>query len=141
MCYDFVMVITEELKSKIGELAKKYKLSLVVLFGSQATGYTHAKSDVDIGYISERYFDYAESYAINLELYKIFKTYDVELVNINNVSPAHKKQISDTGIILFEENPMIFDLYKVYAFREYIDTKPLRNYKNVYISNFLNENA
>ncbi len=135
------MVITEEYKSKIRELANKYNLSLVVLFGSQATGYTHKMSDIDVGYISEEPVDYKKSYDITIELSQIFKNRSVELVNINNISPAHKKQISDTGLVLFEKNSVIYDAYKMHALREYIDTRPLRLYRDVYISNFLEKYA
>ncbi|HEY4503665.1 MAG TPA: nucleotidyltransferase domain-containing protein [Candidatus Paceibacterota bacterium] len=135
------MIITDELKSKIADLAKKRGLSLVVLFGSQATGYTHKMSDIDIGYISEKDIDYGESYDITIELCQLFKHRNVEFVNINNISPAHKKQISDTGIMLFEKDSMIFDLYKIYATREYLDTKPLRHHRDVYIRNFLEKYA
>ena len=125
----------------MAELAKKHNLSLVVLFGSQATGHTHKMSDIDVGYISGQEIDYGKSYEITIELCQIFKNRDVELVNIDNVSPSHKKQISDTGIVLFEENSMVYDLYKMYALREYIDTKPLRLYRKAYINNFLEKYA
>lgn len=135
------MIITEELKSKIADLARKHKLSLVVLFGSQATGKTHKFSDIDIGYLAKERINYEELYNITIELCKIFKNKNVEFVNINNISPAHKKQISDNGILLFEKDSIIFDLYKVNALREYIDTKSLRRYQEMYISNFLEKYA
>jgi len=41
-------------REKIEKIAKKYNLELMVLFGSQATGQTHSRSDVDLGVISKR---------------------------------------------------------------------------------------
>src|SRR3989338_9453159 len=98
------MIITDELKSKIADLAKKRGLSLVVLFGSQATGYTHKMSDIDIGYISEKDIDYGESYDITIELSKIFKNRNVEFVNMQSLYPAFMKQIADKGMLLYEDN-------------------------------------
>ena len=34
-------------REKIKSVAQKYDLEFVVLFGSQATGQTHSKSDID----------------------------------------------------------------------------------------------
>ncbi len=138
ICYNTRM--TKEIidkKKEMSKIAEKYGLSLVLLFGSQATGYAHKYSDIDIGYVCRRSIDYTENYAICLELMQIFKHKDIELVNIYNVSPSMKKQISETGIPLYEENPVIFDYFKMHALREYIDTKPLRVYRDYLVKDFI----
>ncbi len=129
--------MTDTDKKRIAEIAKKHGLALVVLFGSQATGHTHKKSDVDIGFISDRAIDYRENYEVSTELARIFKNQDVELVNLGNVSPELKKQVADQGIVLYEADSMIFDLFKVHAFRVYIDTKPLRFYRDARLKDFI----
>ncbi len=135
------MIITNEFRSQIAELAKKHKLSLVVLFGSQATGLTHKMSDIDIGYVSGVNIDYSQNYVISIELAQIFKHKDVEFTNIYNISPSMKKQIADEGISLYAENPTIFDYFKIHALREYLDTKPLRTYRDFLIKNFIKTHA
>lgn len=128
-------------KKKIAEMAKKHDLGLVVLFGSQATGHTHKKSDVDVGYLSRRDIGYRESYNIALELARIFKNPDVEFVNMRNVSPELKKQAADQSIVLFEEDSSTFDMFSMYANRLYMETKPLRVYRDSYVKNFLKSYA
>ncbi len=135
------MTITDSEKNKIAEIAKRHKLALVVLFGSQATGHTHKKSDVDIGFIPDREIDYRENYEISMELARIFKNLDVELVNIYETAPDFKKQITDTGIVLYEADKSVFDLFKIHAVRIYMETKPLRLYREIYIKNFLQKYA
>ncbi|MEK7621807.1 MAG: nucleotidyltransferase domain-containing protein [Patescibacteria group bacterium] len=134
-------MINEVDKGKIAEIAKHHGLELVVLFGSQATGHTHKKSDVDIGYIAHRVIDYRENYDISLELARIFKNPDVELVNLNNVSPALKKQVADQGIVLLEAEKGKFDFFSIKANRAYIETKPLRLYQHQFINDFIKEYA
>lgn len=128
-------------KRVVVEIAKKHDLALVVLFGSQATGHTHKKSDVDVGYLSERDIDYRESYEITLAFGRIFKHADVELVNLLKVSPELKKQVADQGNVLFEEYTGAFDLFSIHANRTYLDTKPLRLYKESYVKDFLQSYA
>ncbi len=135
------MIITEAIKTSIVEVARRRGLVLVLLFGSQATGYVHKHSDVDIGYISTKDIDYRENYAISMELAQIFKHKDIEFTNMYNVSPSMKKQIADTGIPLYEENSIIFDYFKIHAFRQYLDTKPLRVYRNSLVKDFIKTHA
>ena len=130
-------MMSEADKEKIVEIAKSHKLKLAVLFGSQATGHTHKKSDVDVGYLADREIDYRENYDITLELARIFKNPDVELVNLNNVSPEFKKQVADTGIVLYEDNASIFDLFKIRAFKFYVENKPLRELRAASIKKFI----
>lgn len=131
------MVINEDIKREIAIIAKKYELALVVLFGSQATGHTHSKSDIDIGFIAREEIDYRESYDINRALACVFKNTNIEEVNLRNVSPELKKQVAEEGILLYEENSSIFDLFKIHAFRSYMDTKPLRLYRAIRLKKFL----
>lgn len=128
-------------KNKVAEIAKRHALSLVVLFGSQATGHTHKKSDVDIGFIADREIDYRENYDITRELARVFKNPDVELVNIYNTAPDFKKQVADTGVVLYEADGSVFDFFKMHANRIYMETKPLREYRSMYIRNFLQKYA
>lgn len=130
-------MVNEEMKIRIAKIARQRGLALVLLFGSQATGHVHKHSDVDIGYVSARAIDYKENYAISMELAQIFKHKDIEFINIYNVSPSIKKQIAETGIPLYEKDPTIFDYFKIHAFRQYIDTKPLRIYRDLLVKDFI----
>ncbi|HCB35377.1 MAG: hypothetical protein A2W52_01585 [Candidatus Taylorbacteria bacterium RIFCSPHIGHO2_02_49_25] len=133
--------MTDEQKKKIAEIAGKHNLQLIVLFGSQATGRTHKKSDVDIGFVAEREIDSGERFAISSELARIFQNPEVELVNLNNVSPELKRQVADQGILLYESRPQTFDLFKIHAHRIYMETKPLRVYRDARLNNFLKKYA
>ena len=131
------MINIEAIKPQIKSLAEKYDLSLVLLFGSQATGHVHKYSDIDIGYISSKDLGLNGNLAISAELTQIFRDKDIELVNIYNVSPVMKKQIAETAILLYEKNSTIFDYFNIDAFRQYIDTKPLRIYRDYLVKDFI----
>jgi len=109
------MIITDDIKQRIADLAQKYGLDLVVLFGSQATGRTHPKSDVDIGYLSDQALDYQKEFAIQEDLFRLFRRTDVELVNLSRISPVMKKLVSDEGVVLYEREPGLFARFSMYA--------------------------
>ena len=48
------MLNITEIKPEIEKLAKKYRLSMIVLFGSQVSGKTHPQSDFDFAFLSEK---------------------------------------------------------------------------------------
>jgi len=128
-------------KDKIASIARKHSLTLVVLFGSQATGLTHKNSDIDVGYLSTGVLDYRAHYEITEALMQIFRNKDVELVNLENISPDTNKQVADDGVVLFETEKGIFDRFVISAYRRYMETKPLREYRYQYVKRFLNAYA
>ena len=127
MWYDSAMNTDIKEKSKeIGEIARKYGLDMVVLFGSQATGRTHSKSDVDIGYTAPQSLELDVRFKITNEFSRLLQRDDVEFVDLRRISPVMKKIIADEGVALYERIPGMFALFRMYAFKLYVETKALR---------------
>ena len=121
------MTQTEILKPQIKQLAEKHGLSLVVLFGSQATGATHPKSDVDIAVLSSDNFDRSK---ILDDLGEIFKRDDIEIINIAESSPTMMYVLTRDGKLLYENKIGAFLKWKFYAIRVWIDTAWLRHLRD-----------
>ncbi|HBV01391.1 MAG TPA: hypothetical protein DEF00_03300 [Candidatus Taylorbacteria bacterium] len=135
------MEITETQKQEIVTLARKYGLSLVVLFGSQATGKTHPKSDIDIGVIAESDLDYQNTYQLEQELAPIFRRRDIEAVNLNSVSPLLLFRVASQGRLLYEAHAGEFIKLKVRALRRYVETAPLRKMERPRLEHFLQKHG
>ena len=117
------MLNIEDSKLKIKELAEKYSLSLVVLFGSQATGAVHTKSDVDIAALGANSLD---RFALANDLDKVFERNDVEVIDMNGASPTMMYVLVRDGKLLYENTIGAFMKWKFYAIREWINTAWLR---------------
>ncbi|KKW11045.1 MAG: putative nucleotidyltransferase [Parcubacteria group bacterium GW2011_GWA2_49_9] len=116
-------MIDEEQRRQIGEIAKKHKLSLVVLFGSQATGRVHTKSDIDIAVLSLK----AESLSKAAEdIGDVFKRNDVEVADLSVPSPYLWHAVAKEGVLLFEASEGLFSNWKLRAMNLWYDTVPLR---------------
>ncbi|MCX6716759.1 MAG: nucleotidyltransferase domain-containing protein [Candidatus Taylorbacteria bacterium] len=113
----------EAIKPKIAEIAEKYGLSAIVLFGSQATGKTHGKSDVDIAVLSKNDFD---RFALATDLDKAFNRDDVEVVDLRAASPTLMYVVVRDGVLLYESEKDSFFSWKMYAIRVWLDTAWLR---------------
>lgn len=119
------------------EFAEKYELQLLVLFGSQASGKTHPKSDTDIGFVSVRKKNLLEMIAMQRDMSQTFAIRDLDLVDLRTVSPLFLKNITDSGVILYEDRPGFFAELRMYAFKLFVETKPLRALRAASLERFL----
>jgi len=113
-------------KEELVKIAEKYGLNLLVLFGSQATNKTHPKSDVDIGYTANEQLKLDIRFEIEREISKVLGRNDVELVDLQRISPLMKKIIAEEGVVLYEREAGMFELFCIYAFKLYVETRYLR---------------
>lgn len=121
------MINIDDIKLDVKKLAEKYSLSFVVLFGSQATGALHPKSDVDIAILSKNDVDML---SLTMDFYKLFKREDVEVVNLGTSSPTLLYVIVRDGKLLFENEPGVFLKWKLYAIWVWLDTMWLRRLRD-----------
>ncbi len=100
---------------------------MVILFGSQATGRTHPKSDVDIAVTSKNPLNRAR---IALDLDEIFKRDDIEVIDLSMASPTLMHAIVGEGKLLFERQQDAFFRWKIYAIKIWMETAWLRKLSN-----------
>lgn len=116
-------MIGEEQQQKITEIAKKRRLSLVVLFGSQATGRSNAKSDIDIAVLPR---DVSVLSHVTEEIGDVFGRNDVEVADLSVPSPYLWHAVAKEGVLIFEGREGLFSDWKVRAMNVWYDTAPLR---------------
>ncbi len=114
-------------KKDIAEIAKKYGLDMVVLFGSQATGALHSKSDIDIAVINMNDSDRFKVYG---DFCALLKREDIEIVNISNASPTLMYSVVRDGVLIYEKKESDFFRWKIYAMWIWRDTKWLRDLRD-----------
>jgi len=130
-----------KIKLAIKKLAPKYQLSLVLLFGSQATGKTHFGSDADIAYLAEKRTRPIKEARMALEFSKKLKinARDLELVNLKEAPPFLLRQIADKSILLYEKEALIFANFKIYAFKRFMEAQKLFKLKEKSLNKFLRQ--
>ena len=95
-------ILDIEIEKDIVELAKRYNLEEVILFGSRADGTAHEKSDIDIavkGYHSDN-----ERFEFEEEVWKIptLLMFDIVDLDSNMIDESLRKDIAEKGIILWK---------------------------------------
>lgn len=122
-----------KIKSKINELALKYQLSMVLLFGSRAKGQENISSDFDIAYLSKKKLDLMDESRLVCDLMEIFRSDKIDIVNIRKAPPLLMKHIFNNNKILFCADKKNYDAYRTYSLKKYIEAKPLFDLKSEYL--------
>lgn len=119
------MEISEKQKKKIEEIAGKYHLTLILLFGSRATGRIHKESDFDVAYLPKKDLGFDKENYLNYEFTNIFQHDRVDTVDIIKAPPLLLYAIFKECQILYKEDDLIFPTRRAYAIKKYIEAKPI----------------
>ena len=133
------MELSSKQKHKIKQIAQKYNLRLLLLFGSRAEGTFHEKSDYDIAYLTKEDFDLEKESSLNFEFTLVFGHDEVDTVDLKKAAPLLFYAVFKNPQVLFAEDDLIFPRYRAYAFKKYVETKPLYEYKFQVLNNKLDK--
>jgi predicted nucleotidyltransferase len=119
---------------KIKEIAEKYGLKLLLLFGSRAKDekYIHKDSDFDVAYLSEKDLDIKQEIELNCDLIDAFGSDKVDLVDIKRVNPFLRNEIAKNSKLFYGKKIDYLE-FKAFAFKDYISHKPLFELQNFLI--------
>ena len=112
-------------KQLMDKIVHKYSLELVLFFGSRISGEIHKQSDFDIAYLSKKDLKLTEEAKLVCDLMPVFKSEKIDLVNLKKASPLLLFAITNDCQVLYQKNLLLFPSLRVYAFKRYIETKPL----------------
>jgi len=120
-------------KEKIKKIAKKHRLSLVLMFGSYARNKTHPNSDLDIAVMPKKEIEYS---SLLFDLQKTFPEKEVDIVFLNRADPLLLKKILENYKILYGTKQKLA-LLKIYAFKKYCDYKKYFDLEKKFVHKFL----
>ena len=124
--------IDEKKEELIQNIARKYDLRLLFLFGSRVTGRVHKESDFDFGYISNRVLSMMEEGQMIIDLMPIAEVRDeriINLVSFKMAKPLLLYSATSNAQLLYEKENDYFDELKLRAFRMYVEIIPLLKIK------------
>ncbi|HHT9158313.1 MAG TPA: type VII toxin-antitoxin system MntA family adenylyltransferase antitoxin [Candidatus Brocadiaceae bacterium] len=122
----------EDIKLKIANLAEKYNLTLVILYGSQASGEVRKESDIDIAVLGARPIPLEQLIDLNNEFAELFKVSEIDVKSLHNTNFLFRYQVMSKGVLLYGKS-YAYNTFKSYAFRDYHDSQDLLRLKEVFI--------
>ena len=93
------------------DIADKYQLDLVLLFGSRAAGDLRPESDIDLAVYGRQILSEAEKIQLIYELGNIFHSDDIDMVDLRTASPFLEKEVLKNYKVLFQRDEML--LYRL----------------------------
>ena len=133
------MVLTLIEKQRIKEIAEKYNVKLMLLFGSQISGKMDEESDVDIAILPEKTLSFSEETKLATDLANISGNLDI--TNMRKSSPLLLKEIIENCEVLYEKSKNEFERLEVYALQRYAEAKPIFELHKERVKEFIQKNA
>jgi predicted nucleotidyltransferase len=124
------------LTEQLAPLFHRPEISLVVLFGSAATGRRHRRSDLDIAILGDMPLDLVE---LTNRVMTLTHANDVDLVDLRRASPLLAMEVARHGRLLYERSAGDHAQFVSLAYRRYVDTAKLRAAQKEAIAGFLRE--
>lgn len=118
------MTLAKKKKKLLEEIAKKYSLELLLLFGSRVSKKTYFGSDFDIAYLAKRELTGKEIINLNCDLMDLFHSDKIDMVNLKRANPFLTYEIAKNCKLLFGKQQDFLE-FKAVAFRKYIDALSL----------------
>lgn len=130
-------------KSNIKNLAEKYNLKLLILFGSHAKGAIHKKSDYDIAVLGRKpnelrseVAEFAHECAEALQI----GSDKVDITLLDRANPLLLHEVSKNGVLLYGTQ-YDFDNFNAYCYKQYIDYKPFFELEEETVNEFIKQYA
>lgn len=122
----------------LAEVCRRHGVSLVVLFGSRATGTARPDSDLDLGVLVDEY-PVAPERELTLirDLVHALRRADLDVIILNHADPLLGYHAARDGRPLYEREPGAFDRFRFRAWKRFIDTARFRRLHDPYIEAFL----
>jgi uncharacterized protein len=128
-------ITKEELRKRLSPLFADKSLRFVVLFGSQAKSKGRVRSDIDVGFLFDTSPDPIE---LTNNVNRLLQTDNVDVVDLGRASPLLRYAAAQNRAILYEREPGLFTRFFSLSYRQYVDTKKLRDARDLRIERFLN---
>jgi len=123
----------------IKKIANKYRIKLLLMFGSQVNKKTHQLSDFDIGVLFKKNQVSFEKYSKLLDdLREIFPEKEIDLAIINNTDPLFLAKILENCQVVFGKKKDLNEL-KLYSFHQFCDYRKYFNLEEEFARRFIKE--
>jgi predicted nucleotidyltransferase len=124
---------------EIRDIARRYGLKLVVLFGSRARGDETPDSDYDIGLYGRQVLKEEELIALQREFSRLFRTDAIDLVDIKRASPLLKVKVFEAFEVLYEDDPFLKHQLPLSAEAEFEECRDLYEMRADRLREFVSE--
>ncbi len=122
---------------KLKDIAKRYKLELILMFGSRVSNNIHSESDIDIAVYGKHILSEKEKIALIVEFSNIFHKDKIDIVDIKTASPLLKREIFKSYKVLYQKTPMLLHQLELVSIYEYKESEILYQIRRERLQEFI----
>ena len=136
--HDSEIILSPGQIHRISQIAEKFKLDLMLLFGSFATGKARPESDIDIAVrCKNAKFDFMDYGRLCGDLEEVFGGKNkIDLSIINVADPFFLKKITENCRLLFGHERNLAEL-KIRAYKQYVDHREFLALEKEFVDNYI----
>ena len=112
--------VSAEKRQELMELVRRHGIRLLVAFGSQVKGQTHAASDLDLAVLLHRPGGGDDPMRLAADLQRLFPGRDVDVVWLHRADPLLSREIFQRAQLLYGD-PQDMLRYRMYAWRRFVE--------------------
>lgn len=127
---------------RLKDICEKYKINLMILFGSYGTEKFNNKSDIDLAVICEdiKLLNKKKLAILNV-LSSLFGNREIDLIVLNYSDALLKFNVAADGKLIYEKVEGLFQKLKVRAMSEHNDARKFYQLDKKYIDNFIRKSG
>jgi len=107
-------------QQELDKIRGKYRIRLILAFGSRVKGFVHRDSDLDVGVL---YNGEQKPLDVAVDLQKVLHGYEADIVNLNHADPLLLNEVNK-GCQLLSGDVTDLQNFRIHAFHRYQDFKP-----------------
>lgn len=131
------MLFSESIQTQVNKFCLRNKIDFLILFGSFAQERSRSSSDIDLAVHMKNPDITVDKLDFIFQLEEIFK-HSLDLVVLTPFTdPLLKFEIFFKGKPLFMKNENYFFEQKALAWKIYVDTKKIRDFKSRYVESYI----
>lgn len=132
------MKVNRGQRKRLAIIARKFRLKLILAFGSEITGQAHALSDLDIAVLGGGELNWKGYSELIFDLEKVFLDKKIDLVFLNRADPLLLYKISQSLLCLYGSKKVLIE-FLILAFKKYQDYQPFFRLEERCVTDFIME--
>ncbi|MFN3739182.1 MAG: type VII toxin-antitoxin system MntA family adenylyltransferase antitoxin [Thermodesulfovibrionales bacterium] len=124
---------------ELKDIAERFELDFILLFGSRAEGMESEVSDFDIAVYGRHILSEEEKINLSYELSHIFNSEDIDIVDIKKAPPLLRKMIFNCYKILYLQSPHLLYQLELVSLYENEEAKILYEMRDERLRAFVND--
>ncbi len=125
-------IVLDKKKEILKKIAEEEGLKFIIIYGSSAKGKSGLQSDLDIAVLGKKEIGADKLLRLFNRLSELFPGKEIDLKSLHHTDPLLRYLVTKDGILIYGD-PTDYLEFKIYALRDYQESKSLFSLQKILI--------